>query len=51
MFKHPTKNLPFLIRYVPDQFNVQQMSDNTILKNGGTLKSVTDCYKKPINVW
>ena len=48
--KHPTKILPFLIRYAPDQYKIQQVCDNTILKNGGTLNSVPDCNKKPRNV-
>ena len=31
------------IRYVPDQYKIQQMCDKAILENGGTLKSVPDC--------
>ena len=45
MSKHALKNLPFVIRYVPDQYKTQQMCDKAILENGGTLKSVLDCYK------
>ena len=41
------KKLPFLIRYVPDQYKAQKMCDKAILENGGTLKSTKnqDCYK------
>ena len=38
MCKHAVKKLPFLIRYVPDQYKTQ--CDKAILENGGTLKSV-----------
>ena len=34
-----------LLRYVLDRYKTQQMCDNAILENGGTLNSVTDCYK------
>ena len=34
------KKLPFLIRYVPDQYKTQKMCDKAILENGGTLKSI-----------
>ena len=40
-----TKTLPDLLRYVLDQYWTQQMYDKAILENGGTLKSVPDCYK------
>ena len=43
MSKHAVKKLPYLLRYVPDQYKTQQMCDKVILENGGTLKS--DCYK------
>ena len=42
--KHVVKKLPFVIRYVSDQYNTQQMCDKAILENGGT-ESVPDCYK------
>ena len=29
----------------PDQYKTQQMCDETILKNDGTLKSVPNCYE------
>ena len=45
MCKNAFKNLPYLIRYVPDQYKTQQMCDKAILENGGKLKSVPDCYK------
>ena len=44
MWKHEVKNLPDLLRYVPDQYKMQQILDKAILENGGTLKSVADCY-------
>ena len=34
-----------LLRYVLDRYKTQQMCDNAILENGGTLNSVTDCCK------
>ena len=39
MCNHVVKKLPFLIRYVP-----QQMCDEAILENGGTLNSIPDYY-------
>ena len=50
MCKCAVKKLSFLIRYGPDQYKTQQICDKTILKNGGTLTSVRDCYKKSTNV-
>ena len=43
--KMQLKKLPFLIRYVPDQYKIQQMCAKAILENGGTLKAVPDCHK------
>ena len=43
--KNAVKQLPYLSRFVPDQYNTQQMFDKDALKSGGTLKSVPDCYK------
>ena len=31
--KHAIKKLPFLLRYVPDKYKTQQMSDKAILEN------------------
>ena len=39
------KKLPYLFRYVPDQYKTQQICDKAILENGGALKSFPDCYK------
>ena len=39
------KELPFVIRYVPDQCKTQQMCDKVILENSGTLESVADHCK------
>ena len=44
MCKQAVKKLPFLIRYVLDQYKTQ-LCDKAILENGGTLKSVPDYYK------
>ena len=35
----------YLLGYIPDQHKIQQMCDIAILENGGTLKSVSYCYK------
>ena len=45
MCKHAGRILPYLLRYVPDQYKTQQICDKAILENGGTLKSVSDSYK------
>ena len=45
MCKHAVKKLPYLLRYLPDQYKTQQMWDKAILENGGALKAVPDCYK------
>ena len=42
MCKHAVKNLPYLLRYIPDQYETQQMCNKAILENDGTLKSVPD---------
>ena len=44
MCKHEVKKLPYLLRYVPDQYKTQQTCDKADLENGGILKSVPDCY-------
>ena len=38
MCKHAVKKLPFPIRYVPDGYKTQQMSDKVIVQNGGMLE-------------
>ena len=43
MCKHAVKRLSFVIRYVPDQYKSQQMWDDVILENRGTLKFGRDC--------
>ena len=45
MYKHAVKKLPFLIRYVLDEYNTQQMCGTAVVENGGTLKFVPDNYK------
>ena len=37
MFKHSSKKLSFVIRYVRDWYHTQQMWDKAILENGETL--------------
>ena len=43
--KHAVKRLPFLIRYVPDQYKTQEMCDKAVLENSETFRSVPDCNK------
>ena len=45
MCKHAVKKLPYLLRYVPDQYKTQQIGDKAILENDGILNSLPDCYK------
>ena len=45
MSKHVVKKLPYLWRYLPDQYTTQRIGDKAILENGRTLKSVPECYK------
>ena len=45
MCKHAVTELPYLLSYVPDQYKTQQMWDKAVLENGGTLKSLSYCYK------
>ena len=33
--EHGVKKLTYLLIYVPDQYNTQQMCDKAILENGG----------------
>ena len=42
--KHAVEKLPYLLRYVSDQCKGQKTCDKAVLENGGTLKSVTNCY-------
>ena len=46
MCKNAVKKLLFVMRYVPDQYKTQEMRDKVILKNGGILIFVPDCYNK-----
>ena len=45
MCKLEVEKLPYLLINVPDQYRTQQMCDKAILENGGTLQSVSECYK------
>ena len=42
MCNHPLKKISFVIRYVSDRYNTQQMCDKAVLENAGTLESVDD---------
>ena len=44
MCKHTVRMLPFLIKYLPDQYKTQRMSDKIILDEG-MLMFIPDCYK------
>ena len=50
MYKNALKMLPFIIRHFSDWYTTQQMCDQAILENGGTLNSVLDCYKN-LKTW
>ena len=43
--KHVLKKLPYLLRYVPYRYKTRRLCDKAILENGGTLKSISECYK------
>ena len=46
MGKHAVPKLPYLTKYIPDQYKTQQMFDKTILEKSGTGScSVPDCYQ------
>ena len=45
IFKNAVKKLSFIINYVPDQFETQEMCDKVILENGGMVITVPNCYK------
>ena len=46
MGKHVVTKLPYLMKYIPDQYKTQQMCDKTILEKSGTDScSVHDCYQ------
>ena len=45
MCQNIAKKLPFAIRYVSDWYKTQEMCDQVILENGGTLMFVPYCYK------
>ena len=37
--------MPFIKRYVPDQYKTHKMCDKVILESGGVLRFVPDWYK------
>ena len=45
MRKHAVKKLPYLLKYVPDQYKTPQICDNAIPENGRTVESVPDDCK------
>ena len=50
MCKHPVKKLIFLIRYVLDRQQTQQMCDKAVPENGGTLESVPGSIYNSTNI-
>ena len=40
MCKESVKKLPYVLRYVLDQYKAQRMRDKSTLENGGTLKYI-----------
>ena len=45
MCKHKVKKLPFVTKFVLDQYKTWQMCHKAVLENDGMLESVSDCYK------
>ena len=43
--KYSVEKIPFVIRYVSDQYRTQKMWGKAILEHGETLKSIRNCYK------
>ena len=48
--KTNVKKLTFVIRYVPDRYNTQQMCHTSIIENGGKLESFPILLQKSTNV-
>ena len=48
MCKHAVKKLPYLLRYVSDQYETQQICDKAILENGETLEYILGCFKSQV---
>ena len=44
MFKHEVAKLPFVIRYVPNQYKTQEMCDKAIPENGGMFEPVAKIH-------
>ena len=45
MCKRADERSSYLLRYVTNQYETEQMSNNTILEHAGTLKFLPDCCK------
>ena len=45
MCKNAVTKLTFATKYVSDRYKTQEMCDNVILDNGGTLNVVSDYYQ------
>ena len=43
--KNPVSKLVFVIIYVPNRYNSQEMYEKVFLENGEKLTFVSDCYK------
>ena len=45
MCKGAVEKLLFAINYVPDKYKTKEIHDKAIIKNGGMLGLIPDCYK------
>ena len=45
MHNDAVKKLPYLLRYVPDQYKTKKICDKAILENSVTLNSVSNCHQ------
>ena len=50
MCKNAVKKLPFVIKYVPDQYKSKEMYHKFFIVNGGILGFIPDCNKNTKNV-
>ena len=48
MCKHAIKNLPFIIKYVPDLYKTQRMCNKDILENSRMLTTRSTQESKPV---
>ena len=50
MCKNAVKKLPFVIKYVPDQYKSKEMYHKFFIVNGGILGFIPNCNKNTKNV-